>query len=64
MALDAELTNAVVEVCRELGQPESVGKRLLAWLRESSERQLSGAEDNEHLEMLRQAIAVVAESDL
>jgi CxC ATPase-based modification system component len=64
MALDNELISAVNEVCKELGQPESVGKRLIAWLKECSERQLSGAEDNEHLELLRQAIAIGTEADL
>lgn len=64
MALDSELANAVVAVCKELGQPESVAKRLLAWLKECSEKQLSAAEDNEHLETLRQAIAIGTDEDL
>ncbi len=64
MALDNELGKAVSAICKELGQPDSVGKRLLAWLKECSEKQLSAAEDNEHLEALRQAIAIGTEADL
>ena len=64
MALDNELVNAVHEVCKELGQPESVAKRLLAWMKECSEKQLTAAEDNQHLELLRQAIAIGSEADL
>jgi hypothetical protein len=64
VALDNELVKAVNVVCKELGQPESVAKRLLAWLKECSEKQLSAAEDNEHLETLRQAIAIGTDADL
>lgn len=63
MSLDSELVNAIAEVCREMGQPERVEKRLVAWLKECSEKQLTVAQDTEHLELLRQAI-VVNDADL
>jgi hypothetical protein len=64
VALDSELVNAVQEVCKDIGQPEAVGKRLLAWLKEASEKQMTAAEENQHLETLRQAIAIGTEADL
>jgi hexokinase len=64
MALDPELVSAVEEVCKELEQPDKVAKRLVAWLKESSEKQLSAAQDGEHLDMLRKAIEIVTDDDL
>jgi hypothetical protein len=64
MALDSALVNSIQEICREIGQPESVSKRLLAWLKESSEKQLSVSEENQYLELLRQAVVIADDDDL
>lgn len=56
MALDPELEKAVSSVVLELEQPEQLAKRLISWLRELSEQDLSAQEDNERLELVRRAI--------
>ena len=49
MPLDPELEKAVREVTKKLGQPEQVSKRLLAWLKDASEKALSKDDDADHL---------------
>lgn len=56
MALDPELEKAVNNVVTELGQQEHLAKRLISWLRELSEGELTAQEDNERLELVRRAI--------
>ena len=58
MSIDVEIENAVREVAAELGQPESVAKRLIAWLEDASERDLPHADRVEHLQNLRKAIVL------
>ena len=56
MAIDHEIENAIKEVVRRLGQPERVSKILIAWLIDSSNRDLSHSDNVEHLVNLRDAI--------
>lgn len=41
MALDPAMEEALKEAVKEAGQPEAVGKRLVAWLTHLSEGQVS-----------------------
>ena len=59
MAIDKEIESAVNEVTAELGQPAAVSKRLVAWLEDESNRELSHADSIEHLQNLRNAIVLV-----
>ena len=45
MMLDRALEDALEEVVREAGQPETVARRLRAWLRQLSEGSLAKEED-------------------
>jgi hypothetical protein len=56
MPIDSEMTEAVEQAARELGQPVVVARRLLKWLEELSDKELDAAGDNQHLVMLRSAI--------
>jgi hypothetical protein len=63
MPIDAELTAAVEQAARELQQPEASARRLLMWLKDISERELDGAEENQHLALLRSAIGIDGRKD-
>ena len=56
MSLDIEVENAVFATVNEFGQPEKVAKRLISWLKDLSERDLNGVEDNEHFDILKSSI--------
>ena len=56
MAIDKEIESAVKKVTTELAQPTAVSKRLLAWLEDESNRELSHSDSIEHLQNLRDAI--------
>ena len=56
--LDPALEQALVETVREAGQPEAVGRRLTAWLREMSQGSFLKEEDGRFL------MAVCEELDL
>ena len=56
--LDRTLEEALVESVREAGQPETVARRLTAWLRQTSQGEL--AEEDE----ARFLLAVCEELDL
>lgn len=63
MPIDKDMENAVIEVAAELGQPDKVAKRLVSWLNEMSERDLSPQDHYQHLEMLRNGIKLVGGED-
>ena len=56
--LDRALVDAIVEVVADEGQPESVAKRLIAWLTARSEGEPSRDEDTRFLESVRNAMVV------
>lgn len=56
MPIDKDVVYAVIEVTAELGQPDKVAKRLVSWLQEMSERELSVSDHYQHLDMLRNGI--------
>jgi len=56
MPLDASVESAIEEITNDLQQSPKVSKRLVSWLRDMSERDLSANENLEHLEALKQAI--------
>lgn len=59
MAIDVEIINAIREVADEIGQPEAVARRLIAWLEDESNRDLSHADRIDHLKNLREAIVLL-----
>jgi hypothetical protein len=63
MALDNELEEAVRSVVANSKQPPAVAQRLLAWLKELSERELGPEDQSRHLESLRRALKVKEGSD-
>ncbi len=56
MSIDKEVESAVYATVKELGQSEKVAKRLISWLLEMSEKEISTADNNEHFEFLKNAI--------
>lgn len=53
MPIDEEVEKAIVRAVKESGQPETLAKKIVAWFREVSEREL-GSEDNlQHLDAVR-----------
>ena len=58
MPIDEEMTAAVEQAAKELGQPKAAARRLLQWLKDLSEKELDAAEESQHLGMLRSAIAI------
>ncbi len=55
---DPELENAVQQASKTLGQPESVSKRLISWLKEASERELSKEDEASRLSDLYSVLVV------
>lgn len=56
MAIDEEIVKAIESVVAAEGQPESVGRRLLAWLEDESSRVVPHPDRMAHLKNLRDAI--------
>tara|TARA_B100000686_G_scaffold325562_1_gene382464 strand:+ start:571 stop:759 length:189 start_codon:yes stop_codon:yes gene_type:complete len=50
MPLDAEVESAVKAAVKKRGQSSALATRLLAWLKESSERELSREDRDTHLQ--------------
>lgn len=61
MAIDEEVINSVKSVVADASQPESVAKRLIAWLEDESNRTLPHADRIEHLKNLRNAIILTVD---
>lgn len=58
MSLDKELEQAVIEAVEEEGQSASVAKRILHWLSEMSNGQVSRADIDEFLKLSLDSINV------
>ncbi len=56
MALDKEMEAAIQEAARELGLKEATARRLLKWLKDMSERELSAVEEKQHLDTLKSSV--------
>ncbi|MET0002056.1 MAG: CxC ATPase DNA modification system associated small protein [Candidatus Thiodiazotropha sp.] len=56
MPLDKEIENAIHEVASEMGQPDAIARRLIAWLEDESNREVSHVDQVDHLKNLRDAI--------
>lgn len=56
MALDPALIEAVKEAAGEAGHPESLAKRLLAWLTQRSDGELSRESDAQFYADVRKAL--------
>ncbi|MDE0309704.1 MAG: hypothetical protein OXI60_07745 [Acidiferrobacterales bacterium] len=57
MNISDELIDSIYEAVESVDQPETVAKRLVAWLNEMSYRELSAEEEREYLENLKSAIS-------
>ena len=58
MPLDIAVESAIEEVVAESGQPSKVSKRMISWLQDMSERDLSNDSEMEHLDGLKEAIII------
>lgn len=56
--LDQEVIKAIKEAVIEAGQPDTVAKRIEAWLNAMSNSELSTTDEQEYLNMIRNAISV------
>jgi hypothetical protein len=56
--LDQEVIKAIKEAVTEAGQPDTVAKRIEAWLNAMSNSELSTSDEQEYLNMVRNAISV------
>lgn len=63
MSLDIEVENAILSTVEKFGQSEKVAKRLISWLQELSDRELSVDENNHHFEVLKTAIDLGTDSE-
>jgi hypothetical protein len=63
MALDPALIEAVKEASSEAGHPDSLAKRLLAWLTRMSDGELSREADAQFYADVRKALEPEGEDD-
>jgi hypothetical protein len=56
MALDEEVEKAVIEGVRQASYQENLAKRIISWLREMSEKDLSSDEQRTRIELTLTAI--------
>ena len=49
MSLDHEVENSINKVVKELDQDEKLARKILAWLNDLSEKEISATDDMEHL---------------
>lgn len=58
MPLDSAVESAIEEVVAQMEQSSKVSKRMISWLQDMSERDLTMDSEVEHLEALKAAITV------
>jgi len=58
MPLDSAVESAIEEVVAQMEQSSKVSKRMISWLQDMSERDLTMDSEVEHLEALKAAISV------
>jgi hypothetical protein len=63
MALDPEVVESIVDAVRSHGQPDTVSKRLLAWLTAMSTTELSRDRDAELFSAVADVIDVSRDRD-
>lgn len=61
MALDREMEIAVQEAALEQGLGEASARRLVKWLKDMSERELSAIEEQQHLDTLKSSVSSAGE---
>ena len=57
MALDKEMEVAIQEAALEQGLKDAAARRLLKWLKDMSERELSATEEQQHLDTLKSSVS-------
>lgn len=63
MALDHALSSAIKAATKELGQPDAVANRLLAWLTRMSDQDLSRETRGQFYDEVRQALVLPEAED-
>jgi len=63
MALDPALAGALKSATKELGQPDAVANRLLAWLTQMSDQDLSRDARGQFYDEVRQALVLPEAGD-
>jgi len=63
MALDPALAGALKAATKELGQPDAVANRLLAWLTQMSDQDLSRDARGQFYDEVRQALVLPEAGD-
>jgi len=63
MALDPALAGALKAATKELGQPDAVANRLLAWLTQMSDQDLSRDARGQFYDEVRQALLLPEAGD-
>ena len=61
--LDTALAHAITEITADFGQPRSVAQRLLAWLKQMSEAELTKDENTQFLANVCNALLVEEDAD-
>lgn len=56
LPINEELKRGIERATRDLGQPASLSQRLVAWLNEMSERELTKQDQSRHLSIVRSAV--------
>lgn len=58
MSISPEVIKAIKDAVNEEGQPEAVASRLIAWLDEMSNLELTTTQISEHLNTVRKSINI------
>ena len=63
MPLDDELVKAIKESVHQVGQPDTVAKRLIAWLEAMTTTEISNEDESRYLENIRLALEIESQGD-
>lgn len=63
MPIDIEVQRAIEEATKQAGQSERLAKKIIAWLKDSSERELSQEEKGQFLAAVRAEISLPGEGE-
>ena len=61
MPLEPELQNAIKEVVEEMGQPDKVSARLIAWIEAMSDSEIALEDQQSFLEKVKDALEIEEE---
>ncbi len=58
MPIDPALRDAIEQAVSEQKQSPKLSKRMISWLEEMSEKELSAEEDRQHLKNVKEAVVI------